>query len=132
MPVILLLVLLLKYWKGQIRTIRIFLDGYYLHRLSTKLLAMHKSVEIFRHTLEIQNCQIIIDHKLIIGAFHTVQNTYTTKQIHWLSFVPELITDVKVPIHWAFRNASLVSILCKTQQGISHLHLKIFQFYFFT
>ena len=38
---------------------------------------------------------------------------------------------LKAPIHQAFRNALLMLILRKTQQGISYLHFKFFLFFFF-
>ena len=45
--------------------------------------------------LEVQNCQIVTDHKLIVEAFHKVWDTHTDKQARWLSFISEFTTDIQ-------------------------------------
>ena len=52
-----------------------------------ELLVMYESVKFFGHMLVAWNCQIVIDHKLIVEAFHKVQDTLTNEQARWLSYI---------------------------------------------
>lgn len=60
-----------------------------------ELLAIYRSIKHFQHLLEGRQFTIFTDHKPLIFAFSNNSNSYTAKQIRYLSFVSEFTTDIR-------------------------------------
>ena len=62
---------------------------------SRELLAVHRSINHFRHLLEGREFFVLTDHKPLCGAFQGKRDNYTPRDMRSLDFVAQYTTDIR-------------------------------------
>ena len=66
-----------------------------IHTFDRELLAVKEAIRHFRHFLEGENFTVFMDHRLLTTAIHSRNPTWSPRQHHHFSEIPEMTTDLQ-------------------------------------